>query len=354
MKKVLIIGNQGYLGSRLSDYLTQLGYNVTGSDVGFFKEGKMYKPKEVKMLNKEARNIEESDIVGHDVLILLAGISNDPFGNLTTELIYDPTRQYAKRIALICKKNKIKFIFPSSCSVYGLGADYALDETGPTTPQTPYSLNKLQIEEDLKLISDKSFSPIALRLATVYGMSPRIRFDLVINMLCGMAITEKKIKLNSNGLAWRPHLYIDDVCEAFKCCIEWDYNGGELMILNVGHEMNNKRIIDVAEIISKLTNIQVEFLNSNNEETDLFKDSKINNGVDNRNYQVNFDKIENTLPGFKIKWSVEKGIEQLTKDLIHYQISSGIFKKRDFYRLQQLAYLFANKHIDSNLNWIIK
>lgn len=351
MKKILIIGNQGYLGSRLSDYLTQFGYNVTGSDVGFFKEGEMYKPKEIKMLKKEARDIEESDIVGHDVLILLAGISNDPFGNLTTELIYDPTRQYAKRIALICKKNKIKFIFPSSCSVYGLGANYALDEKGPTTPQTPYSLNKLQIEEDLISISDESFSPIALRLATVYGMSPRIRFDLVINMLCGMAITEKKIKLNSNGLAWRPHLYIDDVCEAFKCCIEWDYNGGELMILNVGNEMNNKRIIDVAEIISKLTNIQVEYLKSSNEETDLFKDSKINNGVDNRNYQVNFDKIENTLPGFKIKWSVEKGIEQLVKDLIHYKLTSNQFKTRDFYRLQQLAYLFENDKLDSNLIW---
>jgi nucleoside-diphosphate-sugar epimerase len=285
------------------------------------------------------------------VLILLAGISNDPFGNLTTELIYDPTRKYAKRIASICKRNKIKFIFPSSCSVYGLGADYAIDETGPTTPQTPYSLNKLQIEEDLKQLSDNSFSPIALRLATVYGMSPRIRFDLVINMLCGMAIAEKKIKLNSNGLAWRPHLYIEDVCEAFRCCIEWGYNGGELMILNVGHEMNNKRIIDVAGIISELTNLDVEFLHSNQDETDLFKDSKINNGVDNRNYQVNFDKIAKTLPGFKINWSVENGIEQLMKDLSFSKLCSQKFKTRNFYRLQQLTYLFENNKIDSNLIW---
>jgi nucleoside-diphosphate-sugar epimerase len=351
MKKILIIGNQGYLGSRLSDYLIQFGYKVTGADVGFFKDGIMYDTQNVEMLNKEARNIEEYDIIGHDVLILLAGISNDPFGNLTTELIYDPTRQYAKKIALICKKNKIKFIFPSSCSVYGLGAEYALDETGPTTPQTPYSLNKLQIEEDLKLISDSSFSPIALRLATVYGMSPRIRFDLVINMLCGMAITEKKIKLNSNGLAWRPHLYIDDVCEAFRCCIEWDYDGGELMIFNVGHEMNNKRIIDVAEIISNATGIKIEYLNSNQEENDLFRDNKINNGVDNRNYQVNFDKIKKTLPGFEIKWNIEDGISKLMIDLVSYDLSSQQFKSRNFYRLQQLAYLFENNKIDSNLLW---
>ena len=351
MKKVLIIGNEGYLGSRLSDYLLKFGYCVKGADVGFFKGGIMYKPQKIQMLNKEARNIEESDIIGHDVLILLAGISNDPFGNLTTELIYDPTRVYARKIALICKKNKIKFIFPSSCSVYGLGAEYALDETGPTTPQTPYSLNKLQIEEDLKSISDSSFSPIALRLATVYGMSPRIRFDLVINMLCGMAITEKRIKLNSNGLAWRPHLYIDDVCEAFRCCIEWDYDEGELMILNVGHEMNNKRIIDVAEIISKLTNIDVEYLNSSQEDADLFKDDKITNGVDNRNYQVNFDKIAKLLPGFEIKWSVEEGIAKLIKDLIINNLSSNQFKTIDFYRLQQLSYLFENDKIDSNLIW---
>jgi nucleoside-diphosphate-sugar epimerase len=351
MKKILIIGNEGYLGSRLSDYLLKFGYDVKGADLGFFREGIIYEPQKIQMINKEARNIAESDIIGHDVLILLAGISNDPFGNLTTELIYDPTRKYAKKIALICKKNKIKFIFPSSCSVYGLGADYALDETGPTTPQTPYSLNKLQIEEDLKLISDSSFSPIALRLATVYGMSPRIRFDLVINMLCGMAITEKIIKLNSNGLAWRPHLYIDDVCEAFRCCIEWNYDGGELMILNVGHEMNNKRIIDVAQLISKLTNLEIEFLHSNQVDTDLFKDDKITNGVDNRNYQVNFDKIANILPEFKIKWSVEEGITQLIKDLIFNNLSSKQFKTRDFYRLQQLAYLFENNKIDSNLIW---
>jgi nucleoside-diphosphate-sugar epimerase len=351
MKKILIIGNQGYLGSRLSDYLSREGYEVSGSDVGFFKDGIIYEPQNIRMLKCEARNIEESDIIGYDVIILLAGISNDPFGNLTTELIYDPTRQYAKKIALLCKKNKIKFIFPSSCSVYGLGADYALDETGPTTPQTPYSLNKLQIEDDLKSISDKSFSPIALRLATVYGISPRIRFDLVINMLCGMAITEKQIKLNSNGLAWRPHLYIDDVCEAFRCCIEWNYDGGELMILNVGHEMNNKRIIDVAEIISKLTNLEVEFLHSNQAGSDLFKDNKINNGVDNRNYQVNFDKITKILPGFKIKWSVEDGITQLIRDLNLNTLTSKQFKTRNFYRLQQLAYLFENDKIDSNLIW---
>ena len=123
------------------------------------------------------------------------------------------------------------------------------------------------------------------------------------------------------------------------------------MILNVGHEMNNKRIIDVAEIISKLTNLEVEFLHSNQAGSDLFKDNKINNGVDNRNYQVNFDKIANTLPGFRIKWSVEDGISQLIKDLVLNNLSSEQFKKRDFYRLQQLDYLFSTKEINQFLNW---
>ena len=241
IKKVLIIGSHGYLGSKLADFLDQHGYQCVGSDIGFFRNGVLYEPLYLPLINKEARTIDEYDIEGFDVVIMLAGISNDPFGNLSTEDIYDPTRFYALRIAKICKKLGIRFIFPSSCSVYGI-ADGMLDEKGLTNPQTPYSLNKLQIEQDLATISDDGFSPIALRLATVFGLSPRIRFDVVINMLCGMAITEKTIKLNSNGLAWRPHLYIDDVCEAFKCCIEWEYNGGELMILNVGHENNNKRI----------------------------------------------------------------------------------------------------------------
>ncbi len=352
-KRILIIGNQGYLGSRMTDYLQERGYDCTGADMGFFAEGVIYDPLPVKMLDKEARTLEENDFNGFDVVIQLAGISNDPFGNLRPELIYDPTREYALRIAKICKKLGIRFIFPSSCSVYGLGGDGLLDENGPISPQTGYSLNKIQIEQDLAEISDSNFSPIALRLATVFGFSPRIRFDLVINMLCGMAVTENKIILNSNGEAWRPHLYIDDVCEAFRCSIDWEYNEGKLMILNVGRDDNNLRIIDVAQLIQQAeSGCKLSFLGQGDETVDdLVKDRKINDGVDKRNYQVSFEKIHRELPGFATKWKVQDGIIQLLKDFHKSGLSKFDFKKREFYRLQHIEYLYNQNFISDTLNW---
>ena len=135
------------------------------------------------------------------------------------------------------------------------------DEDAPTHPQTPYSFNKLQIEQDLAEMADSSFSPIALRLATVFGSSPRIRFDVIINMLCGMAITQNQVVLNSDGQAWRPHLDIEDACEAFRCCIEWDYQEGKLLVLNVGRNDNNWNILEIARLIqSKVTGCELKFL----------------------------------------------------------------------------------------------
>ena len=207
-------------------------------DVGFFQYGVLYHPRPVTMLDCEARTLTEGDLVGIDVVIMLAGISNNPFENLTSEALYYPTREYAVRITKMFKKQGIRYFFPSSCSVYGIG-EGLLDEDSPTNPQTPYSLNKVQIEEDLAELPDFSFSQIALRLATVFGASPLMRFDVVINMLCGMAVAQKRVILNSDGQAWRPHLHIEDVCEAFRCCIEWGYRVGKLMVLNVGRNDNN-------------------------------------------------------------------------------------------------------------------
>ena len=352
-KKIFIIGSHGYLGSRVIDFLLENGYECTGADIGFFRNGVIYEPIYYPVINKEARTIDEYDLEGFDVVIMLAGISNDPFGNLSTEVIYDPTRLYALRIAKLCKKLKIRFIFPSSCSVYGIG-DGMLDENGPTNPQTPYSLNKLQIEQDLIEISDNGFSPIALRLATVFGLSPRVRFDVVINMLCGMAVSQNKVVLNSNGEAWRPHVYIEDVCEAFKCCIEWDNLNSGLKVLNVGRNENNVRIIDIAnKIIECIPSCELQFLtNSKNTPGDeLILDKKINDGVDIRTYQVNFNKIHEELPNFQAKWNIHNGISRLLEDLRLYHLDENKFKQRDFYRLQQISHLYLTNQLNKNLFW---
>ena len=203
-------------------------------------------------------------------------------GKLDANTVYDPTREYSLRLAKMCKTRSIRFVFASSCSVYGTGSDSELTEESPTSPQTHYSLNKLQIEQDLEFLSDESFSPIALRFATVFGISPRIRFDIVINMFVGMALTEGKIVLNSDGLAWRPNIHINDVCKAILLAIHSDYSRPELLILNVGDSRNNIRIIDLASQVSSLVpSSEVAFLSQdpNLDKEGLITDRKIQTKV---------------------------------------------------------------------------
>ena len=356
MKNILIIGHQGYLGTHLADYLRDRGYECKGIDTGFFKNGAITEINPILTTSKDARNITEVDIKDFDVLILLAGISNDPFGHMSSEQIYDPTRDYALKIAGMCKKLGVKFIYPSSCSVYGAAVKGGLlDEDSPTNPQTPYSINKLQVEKGLKIIADDTFTPIALRFGTVYGMSPRVRFDLVINMLCGLALTTKKVTLNSNGQAWRPHLHIDDACESFRCCIDWEINSGELIVLNVGRNEDNFKVIDIAKIInSNVEGSELTYLGSGSEDdkNDLIKDRKIQDGVDTRTYQVSFDKIHKSLPSFECKWSVESGIMSLLDELRNIGLDAESFNRREFYRLQQIEYLHKNKFINDDLKWV--
>lgn len=352
--KVLIVGSQGYLGSHLSTYLSKRGYYCEGIDTGFFKNGTLTAPDSVHTVNKDARLITEADLSGFNSLILLAGISNDPFGHMTSEQIYDPTRDYALAIAGMCKKMEIQFIYPSSCSVYGAASDGFLSEDSPTNPQTPYSINKLQVEEGLSLIADKTFTPIALRFGTVYGVSPRIRFDVVINMLCGLVLTTNKVTLNSNGQAWRPHLHIDDACESFKCCLDWKPDVDKLVTLNVGRNEDNLKIIDIAKMIQSNDKCyELTYISSNKDskENELIKDRKIQDGVDTRTYKVSFDRIYKTLPGFKCQWTVEKGIIDLLDKLRAIELDSNMLNSREFYRLQQIEFLHKTGKIDDDLYW---
>ena len=311
MKKILVTGSLGYIGSTLTKYLTKNGFDCHGYDIGYFKDCKLTETDDRNTIIKDVRECTEEQIKKMDVVIHLAAISNDPLESLTPEKVYDHTREYTKKIANMCKKINIKFIFPSSCSVYGIGDSSMLNENSQTNPQTPYSLNKLQIESDLKQISDKDFNPIMLRLATVFGVSPRIRFDLVINMLVGMAFTTKKIILNSNGTAWRPNVHILDVCNAFRHAIENEND--KPLVLNIGNTKNNFKIIDISNIIkNNITDCTIDFLKLNPEldKSGLIKDRKINDGVDKRTYKVDFSKAETYFEKFECKISVEEGIKK--------------------------------------------
>ncbi len=356
MKKVLVTGSMGYLGSVLTKHLTDHGFDCIGYDTGFFRGSTLYAPPDTKTVLRDARDITEDDLKGIDVVVHLAGISNDPMGKLDAARIYDPTRAYSLAIAKMCKKMGVRFIFASSCSIYGLGGDEFLTEESAVHPQTPYSLNKLQVEEDLRSISDANFSPIALRFATVFGHSPRIRFDVVINMLTGMAMSNKIIVLNSDGSAWRPNLHILDLCQSVRRSIEFDYKGGELLIMNVGSEENNLQVLDIAKTIQRsIPGCELKFLAQNPEldKEGLIADRKVKGGGgDTRTYKVSFDKITKTLPGFTCEWTVERGVKDMAALFEKMDFNLETFKRRGFYRLQELEYLYENGYLADNLRWL--
>ncbi len=341
-QKILVIGSQGYLGSRLSKFLGEHGFYFKGLDTGYFKKGVIGKVNNSNDFYFDIENITKKDLSKFDVVIQLADFSNDPIDKLNPKLFYNRTKNYTIKIAKICKKLGIKFLYPSSCSVYGIN-NKELTEKSLTNPQTYYSKNKIEIEKGLKKLSDKNFVPIILRLATVFGYSPRIRFDVVINMLIGMGLTSKKIILNSDGQAWRPHLFIDDVCVTIIELIKKKNLKNSYFPLNIGINHNNEKIINVAKLIkSKIKNCKLQYLSEsiqNDLDQNLIKDRKITNGKDKRSYKVNFNKLHKILKNVKFT-KIEIGVQKTINDLKKNKINLKKFQQREFYRLQQIEYLY--------------
>ena len=352
MKKVLITGSLGYLGSVFTEYLPEHGYECIGYDTGFFKDGILYPPKPTTTVMRDARDITEKDLDGVYAVVHLAGISNDPFGNLDAARIYDPTRVYARAVAEICKKKRIKFVFASSCSVYGVGGNKILDEDSETSPQTPYSVNKLQIEQDLRAMAVKGgFSPVALRFATAFGLSPRMRFDVVTNMFVGMAVATGKISLASDGSAWRPNVHVLDIAEAVRCAIETDWNGG-LLVLNVGEEAGNMTVLDIAKIVrDSVSGSEIEFLRQQDKGV-LVKNPTVVGEKDTRTYTVSFERIRKYFPGYRVAWPMAKGVAHMVAKLKTLKLSEAEFKDKKYYRLRTISYLHDNHYISDDLRWL--
>lgn len=353
-KRILISGSEGYVGSVLAPYLLGCGYEVTGLDSGFFKDAFLYDVPQYRVINKDARDFSYEDVKGIDAVVHLAGISiNDPFGNLPPERIYAPTRQYARDIAALCKKAGVRFIFASSCSVYGNSVQGLLNEDSSVAPQIEYAQNKLQIEKDLYALADGSFAPIALRFATAFGLSPRMRFDIVVNMLAGMAAAEGKTVLNSDGQAWRPNVHITDIARAVECALCSSWNKG-LLVLNVGREDNNMKIIDIARLVSEEGGAPISFASSvaRGAGSDLVTNRMISaSGTDARNYRVSFARIREHFSDFKCTHSVRDGVREMLAFFRKRGLTSEQFRSRGFYRIKRLEDLYAAGKIDGDVRW---
>lgn len=343
MQKIIVTGHSGFIGSLMVPLLLEKGYEVVGIDTNYFgKDCEFYPPKTgFTEIIKDTRKINEKDLEGAYAICHLAALSNDPLGDLDEQLTYDINHLASVEIAKLAKKVGVeKFIYSSSCSLYGIAdGDIALDETAEFNPVTAYAKSKVYSERDIVPMATDDFSVTFMRNATAYGISPKLRIDLVVNNLVGWAVTTGQIKIMSDGTPWRPLVHAEDIARAFIAVIEAPKNVVNRQSYNVGQSQENFQIKDIARMVGEVvTGCSVVITGEH--------------GSDSRSYRVNFDKIAQDLPNFKPQWTLKKGIEEVYEAYKKYGMDNDKFTGRYFIRLKQLQYHIANKHLDNKLFWL--
>ncbi|KKM66372.1 hypothetical protein LCGC14_1481860 [marine sediment metagenome] len=342
MERILVTGNLGYIGMILSEDLLNEGFDIVGVDTNFYRDNKLHEfefSREFLQINKDIRELGIEDLKGFDSIIHLAALSNDPLGKLKPTLTNDINFKGSLRLAKVAKEAKVKrFLFSSSCSIYGATDNKKLNENDSLQPLTVYAQSKVNLEQGLSELADDTFSPCYLRNSTAYGISPNMRFDLVINNLMGWAFVTKQIKILSDGKAWRPLVHVRDISNAFIAALKAPKEIIHNEAFNVGVDPGNYQVKTMAEEIQNLMNeCEIKILGEKN--------------PDNRNYIVSFDKIKNNLKHFKPNWNLKKGIEEIYNLFNEINLNFEDFEDKNFTRLKQLKYLIENKFINDNLYW---
>ncbi len=338
--RVLVTGNRGYIGPILVKLLLQNGYEVVGIDADWFAECAFSQDMpSIPDVQKDMRDVTLDDLQGVDAVMHLAAISNDPIGNLNPELTYAINHKASVRLAELAREAGVKrFLFSSSCSTYGAAGEAMLTEEATFNPVTPYAHSKVLVEQDVARLATDDFSPVFLRNSTAYGVSPRLRFDLVINNLVAHALTTGLVYMLSDGTPWRPVVHIEDISRAFLAALEAPQEVIHNQAFNVGANEENYQVRDLAEIVAEVVpNCRIEYAPGAS--------------PDKRSYQVDFGKIKAALPAFQPQWNARRGAEELYKAYCDFGLQKDDFEGPHFRRIDHIKRLLNSGRLGSDLRW---
>ena len=340
--RIALTGHRGYVGSVMTPMLVAAGHDVVGIDTELYRSstfGGELPGGEVPSITKDIRDVEAADLEGVDAVIHLAGLSNDPLGDLNPSLTDEINFRASVHLAEVAKSVGVeRFVFSSSCSNYGAGVDEWLTEESRFNPQTPYGHSKVNVEAALTELADDSFSPTYLRSGTAYGVSPRLRFDLVLNNLTAWAFCTGEVLLKSDGKPWRPVVHIEDMSRAFLAAVEADRDLVHDEAFNVGRTDQNYQIRDLALIVADtVEGSRVEFA--------------ADSGPDTRDYRVSCDKIAETLTAYQPVWTAEKGAVELRDAYARVGIDVEEFEGPRYRRIHHIQSLMAAGRLDDDLRW---
>ncbi len=337
-RRILISGNQGYIGSVMAPWLQDCGYDVVGLDAGYFRDCTLVTDlAQIPTIHKDIRDVTPEDLEGFDAVIHLAALSNDPIGNLNPAWTREINFQGTLRLAQCAKTAGVtRFLFSSSCIMYGMSEAAVVDETAPLAPQTEYARSKVDAERMLHQLADDAFSPTYCRNGTVYGLSPRMRFDTVLNSLMGCAFSTRRVVIHSDGTPWRPVVHVLDVTRAFRAVLEAPRQAVHDQAFNIGDDKLNHQIRELGEIVT---------VTVPGSELSFVPDP----GADQRTYKADFAKFRRTFPSFEFRWTAKEGARELYAAFQGIELSYDDFTDKRFTRLKWLRHQLDSGALDGAL-----